>query len=239
MVRFTDLWGAARFQPETGADGSAGAESPDAGQNLSLSDEAVEPGVAAPPDEIVLPDDAGADVAAGNGADADQAAATETNQTGGDDGAAQPSQADAAQAVAARAAMVVGQVCGLMTMSPAHKHLFVADLEWALMPPVLLRQFSMVRRNNRLAAFVSWAAVSDEVDARLQQGIARMKPADWRSGNHLWIVDVIAPFGGAEDIVAQVREKVFVGKTVKVLAPGAGWRAASETTAVPAPERGV
>jgi cytolysin-activating lysine-acyltransferase len=133
-------------------------------------------------------------------------------------GAARADRAEALRAAAANAAMVVGQVCGLMTVSPAHKHLFIADLEWALMPPVMLRQFSMVRQNNRLAAFVSWASVSDEIDARLQQGVARLKPTDWRSGDNLWIIDVIAPFGRREEIIAQVREKVFAGKAVQVLA---------------------
>ncbi len=204
-----ELWGAARFRPETGADGADGGEA--AGGILS-----------SPDDET--PDDETPDSANGaNGAGAE----------------ARPSEAEALQAAANHAALVVGQVCGLMMVSPAHKHLFVADLEWALMPPVLLRQFSMVRRNGRLAAFVSWASVSDEVDARLQQGVARLKPAEWRSGEHLWIVDVIAPFGTAEEIIEQVREKLFAGKTVKVLTRGAGGGAANEPKAAPAPERGA
>ena len=116
--------------------------------------------------------------------------------------------------------------------SPAHKHLFIADLEWALMPPVLLHQFSMVRQNDRLAAFVSWASVSDDIDARLQQGITRLKPADWRSGDNLWIMDVIAPFGRREDILAQVQEKVFAGKTVQVLGAGLSGNSSHDRTVV-------
>ncbi len=228
--------------------GSAGDESAAlAHENFETPDDVAN--AAALPNDIELPAEAengvGTDDAAApeavNGVDAAQADPDETHQTnnvaaatgvtagtsatdGSPNGAVQPNQGDALRAAAANAAMVVGQVCGLMTVSPAHKHLFIADLEWALMPPVLLRQFSMVRQNDRLAAFVSWASVSDEVNARLKQGVTRLKPADWRSGSHLWIIDVIAPFGRRDEIVAQVRETVFAGKVVKVLAPGTNGR---------------
>jgi len=76
---------------------------------------------------------------------------------------------------------------------------------------------------------VSWAFVSDEVNERLKAGIIRLQPAEWRSGTHPWIIDVVAPFGGAEQAVANVVKDVFGGKVV----PVAGGKPASAVTATP------
>ena len=56
---------------------------------------------------------------------------------------------------------------------------------------------------------VLWASVSDEVAERLGQGTTKLRPQDWKSGDNLWVVEVISPFGGAEDMVKDLKEKVF------------------------------
>lgn len=106
-----------------------------------------------------------------------------------------------------------------MTQSPTHKHLFLADLEWLVLPPVMLRQFRVFRRNKLPFGFASWAHLNEEAAARLRSGARRLKPGDWKSGAELWLVDLVAPFGGREAIVAELRDKVFQGKRVKTLAP--------------------
>ena len=54
-----------------------------------------------------------------------------------------------------------------------------------------------------------WALVSDEVEERLETGAPRLRPQDWRSGDKLWVIEVIAPFGGHEAMVAEFKEKMF------------------------------
>jgi cytolysin-activating lysine-acyltransferase len=47
------------------------------------------------------------------------------------------------------------------------------------------------------------------LEARLSKGKMRMSPAEWRSGEIAWIIDLIAPFGGGEQALKEVREQVF------------------------------
>ena len=97
------------------------------------------------------------------------------------------------------------------------------------MTPVILQQFRMYYQNapapepgGQLAAgespgakqerpigVVLWARVSEEVEQMLERGTTRMRPQDWKSGDRLWVVEVIAPFGGHDAMVADLKAKVF------------------------------
>ncbi len=41
----------------------------------------------------------------------------------------------------------IGHAIWLMSRSPLHKHLMVTDIEWLLMPPIMLNQFHMWQRS--------------------------------------------------------------------------------------------
>jgi cytolysin-activating lysine-acyltransferase len=58
-------------------------------------------------------------------------------------------------------------------------------------------------------------AVNDEAEERLKSGHARLAPADWKSGEKLWPVDIVAPFGGHDAMIKELTEKVFPGQEVK------------------------
>lgn len=114
---------------------------------------------------------------------------------------------------------VIPEVLWLLTQSPQHKFMFLADMEWYFLPPFRHRQFRVFHKDKAPIAFVSWAYVSDEVEERLKSGGTRLKPEDWRSGENLWLIDLCAPFGGGEFILRELREKVFKGQKVKSLQP--------------------
>jgi cytolysin-activating lysine-acyltransferase len=120
---------------------------------------------------------------------------------------------------------VLGEIVWLMSSSPIHKQFFISDLEWMVMPPIILQQFRMYYQNaapaeggQRPIGVVLWARVSEEVEQTLERGTTRMRPQDWKSGDRLWVVEVIAPFGGQDAMVADLKGKVFPGETLKVLA---------------------
>lgn len=92
-----------------------------------------------------------------------------------------------------------------MLHSPAHKHLFLTDLEWLVIPPLLLRQFRVFRRGGKPFAYASWAFVSREVEERLKSGPAKLRPGEWKSGDQALIVDLLAPFGGGEQVVEKIK----------------------------------
>jgi len=126
------------------------------------------------------------------------------------------------QQVAAEKVAVFGHAVWLMVQSAAHKHLFLTDMEWLVLPPIALNQFRIWRQNNMPVAFASWAYLSDDAEARIKQNIKKLAPIDWKSGEHLWLIDMVAPFGGAEEAVKELREQVFQGRTVRSLQPAPG-----------------
>ena len=69
-----------------------------------------------------------------------------------------------------------------------------------------------------------WATVNEEMEERLAAGTSRLRPQDWKSGDRLWVVEVIAPFGGAEEMVKDLKAKVFAEREMKFLAVGATGR---------------
>jgi cytolysin-activating lysine-acyltransferase len=120
---------------------------------------------------------------------------------------------------------VLGEIVWLMSQSPLHKQFFISDLEWFIMTPALLQQFRTFYATDRPIGVVLWANVSDEVAERLAAGTTKLRPAEpvpakagnWKSGDKLWVVEVIAPFGGAEEMVKDLKEKVFPTKPVHFL----------------------
>lgn len=111
---------------------------------------------------------------------------------------------------------VLGDVCWLLSQSPAHRYnFFLADLEWMVFPPVMLGQYKFFQMENRPFGFAVWASVSDEVEKRLEKGLGKLTSAEWKSGNHLWLIDVIAPYGQVDKILNDLKTTVFSDKAFK------------------------
>lgn len=108
---------------------------------------------------------------------------------------------------------VLGEIVWLFTQSPVHKMLFISDLEWSVMPALLFEQFRIFYANGQPAGLVMWASVSDETDARLRAGgPIRLRPDEWKSGINHWLVEMVAPFGGQDEMLADCATAVFGGK---------------------------
>ena len=131
----------------------------------------------------------------------------------------QPMRVQAAPAATTRPdqASLLGQVAWLMMQSPVHRHLFLADLEYRVAPPLMLQQFRLYRRDNVPVAFVSWALLTEEVEKRVQSGAWRLQRADWRAGDRLWVVDLVAPHGGLDAVLKDLRENVFPDCVFKIV----------------------
>jgi cytolysin-activating lysine-acyltransferase len=119
---------------------------------------------------------------------------------------------------------VLGEIVWLMSQSALHKQFFISDLEWLVMTPVLLQQFRLFYDETKPIGVAFWGTVDGEVEERLKAGTTRLRPQDWKSGDRLWVVEVIAPFGGAEEMVKDLKAKVFPQREMKFLAVGAQGR---------------
>ncbi|KFC75906.1 hypothetical protein FG93_00046 [Bosea sp. LC85] len=126
-------------------------------------------------------------------------------QAGGAQGAA-PGDAGRSEHADKTISSVLGEIVWLMSQSPEYKQYLISDLEWLVMPPILLRQFRLFYHEGRPAAVVLYARVSPEIEARLDAGAPTLRPDDWKSGNVVKVVRVIAPFGGAEDFGEEMKQ---------------------------------
>lgn len=57
----------------------------------------------------------------------------------------------------------------------------------------------------------------EDVHQRLQQGNTRLEPHEWKSGEHLWLIDIIAPFGQRDEMFAELTLNVIKEQTVNCL----------------------
>ncbi len=103
-------------------------------------------------------------------------------------------------ALSQRLSMAFGQIVTVLMRSQGHKHLSLADLEWAVAPAVITGQFSLAEAQSKTngmvapVAVVTWASVNDDIDRRLVASIdqpVRLGLQEWRSGPHLWVMDAV------------------------------------------------
>jgi len=99
------------------------------------------------------------------------------------------------------------------------KYTFLSDLEWRIMPSLLLDQAKLYVRDEMPLAYVSWGKLSEEVAMRYRTAPHKLLPADWRCGEQVWLIDVFTPFGGATELLKDLREKVFPGQEIFQLGP--------------------
>ena len=112
---------------------------------------------------------------------------------------------------------VLGEIVWLMTQSESHKRLFVGELEWYVMEPMMLSQFRVYRKDKKPVGVVIWAMVNDEVDERLKSGNTRLRGKEWNNGDKAWIIDVISPFGDPMYLINDLAQNVFENKNYHYL----------------------
>lgn len=114
---------------------------------------------------------------------------------------------------------LLGPIAWLMMQKGASRHAFVADLEWRVMPPLVLDQAKLYMKDDAPLAYASWAKLSDAVVERYRQAPFHLAPGDWNSGDKVWIIDLFAPFGDADKVLKDLRENLFPTSTLYQLAP--------------------
>ncbi len=92
-----------------------------------------------------------------------------------------------------------GEIVWLMTQSPLHRHFALMELEWMVMPALLLNQYRLFHDKDRPVGAATWAFLSPEAEAKLSLSPPRLRPDEWKSGDMCWLVDMISPFATAEN----------------------------------------
>jgi len=117
----------------------------------------------------------------------------------------------------AKVTEVLGEAMLVLLNSPAHRlSFFVADIEWLLLPAIAKEQFRLYKdKENKPVGLILWAYVDEDIDKKLELGIGKLGLNDWNSGDKLWIIDLIAPMGGGDKMLEELKDTVFKGKNFK------------------------
>ncbi len=119
----------------------------------------------------------------------------------------------------ADAVSILGRVIWLMSKSPGHQRWEIGVIDDLVMEPIRLRQFKLYVKDNVPVAFVTWAWLSDEAETQFTSSLSRIRSRDWHGGKNLWIVDLVAPFGGQHQVFSDLMFKVFRNERGKILRP--------------------
>ena len=112
---------------------------------------------------------------------------------------------------------VLGEALLVLLNSNAHRlNFFISDIEWLLLAPITKEQFRLYKdAEGKPVGLILWAFVNEEVNKRLELGMGKLAFNGWKSGDTLWIIDLIAPLGGADKMLEELKNTVFKGKQFK------------------------
>jgi cytolysin-activating lysine-acyltransferase len=97
----------------------------------------------------------------------------------------------------------LGEMTWLLSQSPLHRGLAIGDLDWLIMPALLTEQFYMFRDGEQPVGLALWAETNADGEAKLERGMIepenRLTLDQWRGGDRIWLVDLVAPFATSEN----------------------------------------
>lgn len=114
---------------------------------------------------------------------------------------------------------LLGPVTWLMMQQSHSRHTLLSELEWRVLPALVLDQAKLYVKDGAPVAFASWARFSEAAAQRYRSPPHQLMAGDWASGEQIWLIDVFTPFGGAQDVLKDLRENVLAGQIVHQLVP--------------------
>jgi len=125
----------------------------------------------------------------------------------------------------------VGQVVLAMSAVPRYRNQALADISHLVIDPLIRDRVAIAHSASKMdeketalspAAVAIWASVSHEVDEKIKEQIksnafpVRLKADEWKSGDIVWLLDVIAPSREMATSVLSNFSKVAKSETVKI-----------------------
>lgn len=135
-----------------------------------------------------------------------------------------------------RFAQSFAQIVAVLMRHPNFRKMRLADLEWLVLPPVMAGQFSLAQAPSPIGrvkgrdgteqggvlvpvAVALWARVSADIDKALAENLdkpVRLRPADWASGDNIWLMAVAGDQRAVPTFLEQLAKTEFKGQRVKM-----------------------
>ena len=65
-----------------------------------------------------------------------------------------------------------------------------------IIPPLELGQYIIYQDKEVPLCWASWALLSNEISKLYAERKYNLKAKDWNSGNNLWLINIVCPYGG-------------------------------------------
>jgi len=115
-------------------------------------------------------------------------------------------------------AEVLGSSVWLWMHSSSHRDMPLHTLSALLLPAIKHRQFILAAQGGRAVFYLSWANLSADAEQRyLQQHPIQMPLEDWNSGERMWMLDWVAPFGHTAEVNRLLRRQLFANRLGRML----------------------
>lgn len=114
---------------------------------------------------------------------------------------------------------ILGEMAWLYSMSELHRTWPIGSIHQWLLPALLHKQYRIYHKNKKPVGFMTWARMSAAVETAYVRNTRSLQPKDWNSGDRLWGIDLVAPFGDGKQIMKDIRANVFcdeVGRFLRV-----------------------
>jgi cytolysin-activating lysine-acyltransferase len=109
-----------------------------------------------------------------------------------------------------RIAQLQGEVMSLYLASARHRSVTIDEFAASVMPAIHFNQFRIYRDSRRRpVGWVTWAFMTDQEAKDFMSGGYSFPIDAWIGGEHLWFMDVIAPYGHVSRIAEDLRQNVF------------------------------
>lgn len=108
----------------------------------------------------------------------------------------------------------------MLYMQSAHRRFqFISDIEWLLLPPLVRDQCKLYMKKEYPISYVSWAFLDEVAEKRMLKNGGKLRPEDWQCGDRLWLIDIVAPFGGVQNMLLDLQKNEFPDQTIRIAAP--------------------
>jgi cytolysin-activating lysine-acyltransferase len=108
--------------------------------------------------------------------------------------------------------IVLGELVYLMSCSNLHRRFTVEQIALQMLPSIARGNFRVYRKKAGPVGFVTWTGLNEEASARFAAGHS-LKPEQLDSGNDIWVLDFLAPFGHIPPMIEDLRKNVFRNAT--------------------------